>query len=75
MQVVLTGSPTACIVDLEGSLNGTNWFRLARWSIAGGQASGDLVFSSATPASQTRANLTTLTGGTAPTVTAKVASA
>jgi len=82
MQVVTTGVPTGCVVDLEGSLDGTNWFLLVRWDITV-QANKEFVTASAFAGtnlrafpvvSYVRANLTTLSGGTAPTVTATIAS-
>lgn len=70
MQVVLTGSPTVVTVALEASLNGSQWMTAATWSTGAGQASGDIVFTSDKPVRYVRANLTTLTGGTSPTVSA-----
>jgi hypothetical protein len=68
-QVVLTGSPVLAVVALQGSLDGTNWVTLGTWDKAV-RASGDIVFVSGKPVSRVRANVTTLSGGTAPTVTA-----
>lgn len=73
MQVILTGSPTAAIVVLEGSLdNGTTYSTILTWDIAAGRASGDLVTIAGYGVDNVRARLTTLTGGTVPTVTAIV---
>lgn len=72
LQVTVTGAPTAAVVDLEGSLDGSTWDAIGTWSIGAGQASGDIVFVVDRPVLHVRANLTTLTGGTAPTVTAYI---
>jgi hypothetical protein len=82
MQVTITGGPTAVIVALEGSLDRTNFRVMTSWDLAAPLVSGDMVTASvfagtgirAYPAvPYVRANLTTLTGGTAPTVTALIA--
>lgn len=71
VQVNVTGSPTAVTVDLEGSLDGVKWFQLAEHVFSAGditaQAALFHVIDRAVP--MTRGNLTTLTGGTTPTVT------
>lgn len=73
MQVRATGSPTACIVKLEGTNNGgQDWFTMATWDITT-ETSGDNVTVTNVPVTSMRANLTTLTGGTSPTVTAHIA--
>jgi hypothetical protein len=76
MQPIVTGGPSACIIDMEGTLsvdgsgNPTGWTKLATWDLAGDpRASGDIVVASETPVTWIRHNLRTLTGGTAPTVT------
>ena len=69
LQVSHTGDPTAVIVDLEGSIDGTNWFALGTWDEASVN-SGDIVFITDKPVTQIRGNLTTLTGGTTPPVSA-----
>ena len=62
--LTVTGAPTAVSVNLEGSLDGTNWVVLKTLTAAGvGSSTG-------VPVRFIRANLTTLTGGTTPTVTA-----
>lgn len=82
MQVVVTGAPATCKVDLEGSMDRTNWKVLTTWDVTV-QSSGDIITASAFAGTgikaypavpYVRANLTTLTGGTAPTVTAMIAS-
>jgi hypothetical protein len=62
-------------VNLEGSLDGQNWTTIGSWSLVDGQTSGQTVWSTGMAAAYTRANLTTLTGGTNPTVTAIVGAA
>jgi hypothetical protein len=66
LQVACTGSPTTVLINLEGSLEGTHWFTLAHSS----NISGEIVFASNVPVIWLRANLTTLTGGSSPTVSA-----
>lgn len=68
-QVSVTGAPTAVVVNLEGTIDGVNWFVLAVFDLTIA-ASGAIVFSNTIPVIGSRANLITLTGGTAPTVTA-----
>lgn len=73
MQVVLTGGPTGGTVTLQGTLDGTNWFALATFTI-GTDASGDIKFAVDTPVQQVRAVLAGLAGGISPTVTAWIGS-
>ena len=77
MQVILTGSPTAAIVQLQGALDPIDptWFSIAEFSIAAGDATGAIKNVSACPVMALRAVLTGLTGGTSPTVTALVQTA
>lgn len=78
LQVILGGSvaATGVVVKLEGSADGgTTWATLATWDITAPLASGAMVFAVDKPVSLVRANLTTLTGGTAPTVDAYINSA
>lgn len=72
LQVTSTGTPTAVIVNLEASLDGSHWFKVGAWNSTL-QTTGDIVFVSDAPCYTIRANLATLTGGTSPTVTATVA--
>jgi hypothetical protein len=81
MQVTWTSNPTAVVVDLEGSLNGVDFKQMTRFDTATPLVSGDMVTASvfagtgirAYPAvAFVRANLITLTGGTAPAVTAVI---
>lgn len=66
ISVQTTGSPASFNVNVEGTLDGTNWSSLGSITAAGVSWQVDK------PVSQIRANLTTLTGGTAPTVTAMI---
>jgi hypothetical protein len=68
MQTVATGGATVSIT-LQGSLDGTNWTTLATST----SATGDQQYAVDKPQKYLRVNLGTLTGGTAPTVTAYVA--
>lgn len=68
MQTVATGGATVS-VKLQGSVNGTDWFDLATST----SATGDAQHAVDKPARYVRANLGTLTGGTAPTVRVWVA--
>lgn len=72
VQVIITGAPTAVTVALESSLNdGVTWNSIGTYAFS----AGDLAAASAMyhvvnkPAELVRANVTTLTGGTSPTVT------
>ncbi len=70
MAVTVAGGPSGCGVQLQGSLDGTNWYSLGS---ATSNTSGTAVATASnTPARYVRANLTTLTGGTSPTVTALI---
>ena len=72
MQVSYTGAPTTVTVNLLGTLDGQNWFQLAQYSGGSGESgkSGDIVWGTAMPVIAINAVLTTLSGGSAPTVTA-----
>lgn len=65
----MTGAPTTVSVTLQGSLDGVNWFVLATSS----STTGDYQSVADKPVFFVRANLATLTGGTSPTVTARIA--
>lgn len=80
LQVVLTGSPAAAIVVLEVCLDynpndptSGHWTTVATWDVTAPHASGDIVQQLAKLGGYARANLTTLTGGTSPTVSAWIA--
>ena len=64
---------TAVTVDLEGSLDDSTWFQLARHAFSAGEISAEAAMFHVNdkPVKYVRANLITLTGGTAPTVTVK----
>ena len=64
---------TAVTVDLEGSLDGTTWAALASHPFTAGEISAEAAIFHIVdkPVRYVRANLTTLTGGTDPTVTVK----
>lgn len=64
-QTVITGAPTAVSITLQGSLDGVNWTVVDTSTATGGESRPI----SGKPFAFLRANLGTLTGGTAPTVT------
>lgn len=68
VQVTVTGSPTACTVRLEGSLDGVTYFDLS-----GSQAcTANVMFHVVQrPVLWVRVYLVTLAGGTSPTVAAR----
>lgn len=68
MQTKVTGAPTTVSLTLEGSLDGVNWTVLATST----STTGDYQAAVDKPVAFIRGNLGTLTGGTAPTVTARV---
>ncbi len=67
-EVRVTGAPTAIQVDLEGSLDNTNWYQIDTYNVV----ANTLRQVVDKGAKFVRANLVTLTGGTSPTVTAKI---
>jgi len=70
VQVMVTGSPTVVVVDLEGSLNGVTWFQLQQYTFDAADitAQAALFHQNDKLVDYVRLNLITLTGGTAPTV-------
>jgi len=62
---------TAVTVSLEGSIDDTTWFTLASHAFSAGEITAEAAMFHITdkPVKYVRANLVTLTGGTAPTVT------
>jgi len=71
LQTSTTGAPTGVTVTLEGSLAATGpWVTLATST----STTGDVQSATGKAVRYVRANLTVLTGGTAPTVTALIAS-
>lgn len=72
LQTSTTGAPTGVTVNLEGSLSASGpWATLASST----STTGDVQTATGKAVRYVRANLTVLTGGTAPTVTALIASA
>lgn len=72
VQALITGSPTAVTVSLESSLNdGVTWNAIGTYPFAAGDLTAGSVMYHVIdkPAELVRMNLTSLTGGTAPTVT------
>jgi hypothetical protein len=71
VQATTTGNPTAVTVDLEGSLDNITWFQIATSPFTAGEitAQGSMFHVIDTPVRYVRVNLTTLLGGTSPTVT------
>ena len=67
-QVAVTGSPSGISTTLQGSLDGATWLTLDTST----NTSGELRAISGKPVTFLRANVGTLTGGTAPTVTVTI---
>lgn len=67
LQTLVTGGPSGCTVNLEGSLDGANFAQLVQST----STSGDMQFAVDKPVKYIRGNLTVLTGGTSPSVKAK----
>jgi hypothetical protein len=64
--VTTTGSPSGCAMQIEGSLDNTNFFNLSGSQIC----TSNLMFHiTEKPILYLRTNVTTLSGGTSPTVT------
>ena len=68
-QSTTTGSPTTATLDLEGSLDGTTFSQLGTANHA---TSGTYTAVVDKPVLYVRLNLTALSGGSSPTVTAKL---
>lgn len=64
MQIVLGVGVSAAKVHLEGTIDGTHWFKLATFDTSSQGASGDIISSSATTILAARANVESITGGT-----------
>lgn len=76
LQVIYTGTPTRVVATIEGSLDeGTTAFTIGTWDTSGtpAKATGDAINASGFPCTSFRVNLTTITGGTSPTVTTRLA--
>jgi len=71
MQVTITGAPSAVKVSLEGSLDNTTFVQITEHTFSAAEltATKAMFFDVDKPLLSVKANLTTLTGGTAPTVT------
>jgi len=71
VQFTITGAPTAVTVDLEGSLDDSTWISLASHVMSAAELTATQAMFHVVdkPVRYIRTNLTTLTGGTAPTVT------
>lgn len=67
--VIVTGGPATLRVDIEGSLDGTNWFQLDTYT----STASTLRFVVDKPVKYVRANLVTLTGGSSPSTTTRIA--
>ena len=72
VQVTTTGDPTAVTVTLEGSIDGVTFFTLVTTAFDAGEITADAAIFHLidVPVTFVRVNLTTLTAGTTPTVTA-----
>lgn len=72
VQVVTTGDPTAVTVLLEGSLDGTNFDIIGTHAFTAADIVNDgaIFFDVDSPCLHVRLNLTVLTAGTTPTITA-----
>jgi len=66
--VVVTGAPTAVTLVVEGSIDNTSWFTLDTSTTT----TSEMRHIANKGVHYLRGNLTTLTGGTAPTVTVKL---
>lgn len=73
LQVTITGAPTAVSVALLGSLDKSTYVLIATHAFAAGEltATKAMFFDIDKPMPYIKADLTVLTGGTAPTVTVK----
>lgn len=72
VQFTITGAPTAVTLDLEGSLDDSTWISLASHIMTAAEliATAAMFHVVDKPVRYVRLNLTTLTAGTTPTVTA-----
>ncbi|MDP2362896.1 MAG: hypothetical protein Q8M94_03900 [Ignavibacteria bacterium] len=66
-EIVVTGDPTVVQVDLEGSINNSTWYALDSSTTL----TSEMRHVVNKPVNYVRANLITLTAGTAPTVTVR----
>lgn len=67
----ITGAPTAVTVDLEGSLDDSNWVSLASYVMSAAELTATTAMFHVVdkPVRYVRTNLILLTGGSSPTVT------
>lgn len=65
-----TAPPTGCKVTLKGTLDLVNYATIATWDLSAGQVDGDILVVENPGIIGVKASLDTLSGGTAPTVTA-----
>jgi hypothetical protein len=72
MEVVADGSPSSVVVTLQGTLDGTHFVTLGTVSLSGNDFN---IIHATSVYVAVRANLTTLSGGSSPTVTATIAAA
>ena len=74
LQLEITGAPTRVVVNLQGLISGATYDTLAVLDTDQGYLTGEVVMLQLpVPVRQVKCNLGTLTGGTAPTVTAHFA--
>jgi hypothetical protein len=71
VQCTATGNPTSVITELEGSLDGDIWYQLAAhsWSSSEIAAQAAMFHVSTKLVTHVRINLTTLVGGSSPSIT------
>lgn len=73
-QISWTGSPSSIEVQLEVTIDGTNWVSIGTFTSNGSTpASGAIQTSETGPVMGTRLNLTGLSGGSSPTVSGSIA--
>ena len=71
MQVSFTSNPTVVCI-LEGTIDGTDWFQLAKFDTGASGLNGDIVAGTTLSVLAARARLATLSGGATPAVTATI---
>lgn len=80
MQVTFTGGEPTVVVELQATLDpptisdaDATWYTIATFSTSDSDTSGEIITVTGTPVRRIACNLQTLSGGTSPTVTAKLA--
>lgn len=69
VQAEIFGAPTACVINIMGLIDGQTWDTLATLDITAGYASGEIQpLTYPVPIRAVKANLATLSGGSAPSV-------